>query len=107
MWFYVWGLKYSVHGLNWWYEDWRWEDGVLLNKVGRPVLNADLWEAMTAARARLEEVGVLVNVTWVKGHNGDVGNEAADQLAVRGIDEVPRGMRMSEQRDEGEEKISF
>ena len=45
--------------------------------------NADLWQA-------LDEQVNRHNVTWqwVRGHTGHPGNEKADQLANRGVDEV-------------------
>lgn len=42
-----------------------------------PTANKDLWlRALRAARALPE-----VRTEWIKGHNGDPGNELADQLA--------------------------
>lgn len=82
--------------MNSWYENWvRNNHGELAKKSGALVLNADLWDALITARSRLEKEGVLLNLVWVKGHNGDVGNEAADRLAVNGITEVPLSMRKS------------
>ena len=46
----------------------------------KPVKNADLWQLLDTARERH-------NVTWhwVKGHDGDPGNERADELARMGM----------------------
>lgn len=49
----------------------------------QPVKNVDLWQRLDAARQRHE-----VDWRWVKGHAGDPGNEAADQLANKGIDSL-------------------
>ena len=45
--------------------------------------NEDLWRALDAEVARH-----TITWVWVKGHSGDPGNERADQLANRGVDEV-------------------
>ena len=54
-----------------------------------PVKNADLWKL-------LDEQVNRHNVTWkwVRGHIGHHGNERADQLANRGVDEV-RGYKQA------------
>ena len=49
----------------------------------KPVKNADLWQRLEAAAARHE-----VEWLWVKGHDGDPGNERADRLANRGLVEA-------------------
>ena len=46
---------------------------------GKAVKNQDLWERLDAACARHR-----IEWRWVKGHNGDPGNELADQLANEG-----------------------
>jgi ribonuclease HI len=51
----------------------------------QPVKNADLWQRLEAAAAPHQ-----VEWRWVKGHNGDVGNERADALANRGLIEAAR-----------------
>jgi ribonuclease HI len=47
------------------------------------VRNQDLWEKLDALVAKHD-----VTWTWVKGHSGHVGNDEADALANRGIDEL-------------------
>src|SRR5690606_26847283 len=61
--------------------EWRagWVRKGMRNSKGEPVANADLWKQLWAqADAR------QVKFEWVKGHNGDAGNELADALAVLG-----------------------
>ena len=45
--------------------------------------NADLWRRLESEMARHE-----VRWHWVKGHAGHAGNERADELANRGVDEL-------------------
>ena len=49
----------------------------------KPVANKDLWIEIS----ELSSV-MAVNWHWVKGHDGDPGNERADYLANRGVDNV-------------------
>ena len=49
----------------------------------KPVKNIDLWKELDELR---DEHNIKWN--WVKGHSGDPGNETADMLANRGIDEL-------------------
>jgi ribonuclease HI len=62
----------------------RWLAGWKLNgwqtKQRSPVKNADLWQRLDDAAKRHQ-----VEWLWVKGHNGDPGNERADGLANRGL----------------------
>ncbi len=72
--------KYVLQGITEWIHGWKkngWK-----TKAKEPVKNADLWQALEAAAAPHE-----LQWVWVKGHAGHEGNEAADALANRGIDE--------------------
>lgn len=60
---------------NWKRRQWR-------TAARTPVKNADLWQLLDAASQQHD-----VRWHWVKGHSGDPGNELADALANRGIDE--------------------
>lgn len=78
--------EYVIKGLTEWMPGWKargWR-----NASGKPVVNRDLWEEMSAARAEAEAAGALVVMEHVRGHSGDPGNEACDELAVRGRDEA-------------------
>ena len=61
----------------------NWERNGWRTAAGKPVKNQDLW-------VRLDEQVQQHHVTWewVKGHTGHEGNEMADQLANRAIDEM-------------------
>ena len=72
---------YVKQGITAWIHSWKrngWK-----TKSREPVKNADLW-------MRLDELAQAHEVTWrwVKGHAGHEGNERADALANRGIDEL-------------------
>jgi ribonuclease HI len=73
--------QYVRNGITSWIHGWKKNGWKTADR--KPVKNADLWLRLDAlaAQHRLEWI-------WVKGHAGDPGNEAADRLANRGIDEL-------------------
>lgn len=73
--------KYVKDGITSWLENWKRRGWKTADK--KPVKNQDLWQALDAAVARHE-----IEWHWVKGHAGHPGNEEADALANRGIDEL-------------------
>jgi len=73
--------KYVLDGITKWLPGWQrngWQTA-----AKKPVKNADLWKRLAAAMERHQ-----VTWQWVKGHNGDPGNERADELARLGITET-------------------
>ena len=73
--------KYVMDGINEWMANWKkrgWK-----TSAKKPVKNKDLWVALDAATERHE-----IEWKWVKGHDGNAGNEEADALANRGVDEL-------------------
>ena len=73
--------QYVRQGITEWMPGWKARGWRTAAKA--PVKNDDLWKQLDAARLRHE-----VAWRWVKGHAGDVGNERADQLANRGLDQT-------------------
>ena len=73
--------KYVLQGIEEWIHNWKKRGWRGANK--KPVKNIDLWKELDELR---DEHNIKWN--WVKGHSGDPGNEAADMLANRGIDEL-------------------
>ena len=73
--------KYVMDGINEWLPNWKKRGWKTAAK--KPVKNQDLWQALDEASGRHE-----IDWRWVKGHNGNPGNEMADDLANRGIDEL-------------------
>ena len=74
---------YVMKGIGEWIHNWKRRGWKTAAK--KPVLNADLWKRLDAAVEQHE-----VEWIWVKGHSGDPGNELADDLANRGVDEFAR-----------------
>jgi len=72
---------YVQKGISEWLEGWKARNWRTAAK--KPVKNADLWRALDEAAARHE-----IDWRWVKGHAGNEGNERADQLANRGLEEA-------------------
>lgn len=68
--------QYCVNGLTIWSAGWARRDW---RKKSGPMPNRDLWLALEAEKRRLR-----VSFVWVRGHNGDRGNEHADALAELG-----------------------
>ena len=73
--------QYLKHGITDWIKKWKGNGWRTADK--KPVKNVDLWQAL---EAELESHDV--HWIWVKGHAGHDGNERADALANRGLDEV-------------------
>ena len=72
--------KYVMQGITQWLDNWKARGWKTAAK--KPVKNQDLWQALDAATEPHE-----ITWKWVKGHDGDPGNEEADRLANLGIDE--------------------
>ena len=73
--------QYVMQGIQDWMPNWKKRGWKTSTK--QPVKNADLW-------VQLDEQVNRHNVTWqwIRGHTGHAGNERADQLANRGVDEI-------------------
>ncbi len=70
--------EYLRKGITEWMRAWKrngWKTA-----ARKPVKNRDLWECLDALASRRS-----VRWSWVRGHAGDPGNEAADALANRGM----------------------
>ncbi|USQ80607.1 ribonuclease HI [Ornithinimicrobium faecis] len=73
--------SYVMNGMKTWIAGWKrngWK-----TSAKKPVKNVELWQSLDT------EVGRhTVHWVWVKGHSGDPGNERADELANKGVDEI-------------------
>lgn len=69
---------YVMQGLTQWLPNWKARGWKTADR--KPVKNQDLWQALDLATQRHK-----IDWRWVKGHNGDPGNEAADRLANEGV----------------------
>lgn len=74
--------QYVRNGITQWIENWKRNGWRTSDR--KPVKNQELWQ-------RLDELAGRHDIAWewVKGHSGHPENERADQLANRGIDELP------------------
>jgi ribonuclease HI len=78
--------QYVKKGMTEWLKSWIARGWLTADK--KPVKNADLWQRLQAAAA-----GHQVEWHWVRGHNGDPGNERVDALANIAIDQLLAGRR--------------
>ena len=72
--------KYVKNGITTWIHNWKKNGWKTASK--KPVKNKELW-------IELDNLCQLYNIEWkwVKGHSGHPGNERADALANKAIDE--------------------
>ncbi len=77
--------SYVKNGITQWVHGWKRNGWRTADK--KPVKNVELWQRLDALASRFE-----IEWRWVKGHNGDPGNEKADELANLGV-EVALGKR--------------
>ena len=73
--------QYLRNGIREWLPQWKQRGWKTADK--KPVKNQDLWEALDLVVA-----GHDIEWHWVKGHAGHAGNERADALANRGLEEI-------------------
>lgn len=77
--------QYVLKGMTEWLEGWKARGWKTAAK--QAVKNVDLWQ-------RLDQLvngsGHKIEWRWVKGHDGDPGNERADALANRGVEQTLR-----------------
>ena len=71
--------QYVKNGINQWIFNWKKNGWKTAAK--KPVKNIDLWKELDDLVENHS-----VDWEWVKGHSGNPGNERADQLANKGID---------------------
>ena len=69
---------YVQKGMTEWLAGWKARQWRKADR--KPVLNADLWQALDAMVGQHQ-----VQWRWVRGHDGDPGNERADALANQGV----------------------
>jgi ribonuclease HI len=73
--------QYVKNGITQWIKNWKkngWKTA-----ANKPVKNQDLWVKLDGLMN-----GRDVEWRWVRGHNDNPGNERADQLANKGIEQL-------------------
>ena len=77
--------QYVLKGMTEWLHGWKAKGWRTAAK--QPVKNVDLWQRLDALVHQSEH---HIEWQWVKGHAGDPGNERADALANRGVEQLSR-----------------
>jgi ribonuclease HI len=73
--------EYVRNGITTWIHSWKQRGWRTADR--KPVKNVELWQRLEALAAQHD-----VQWHWVRGHDGDPGNERADALANRGVETV-------------------
>lgn len=76
--------RYVMNGITDWLDNWKKRGWKTAAK--KPVKNVDLWKELDRECQRHD-----IEWHWVRGHTGHDGNECADALANRGVDELLAG----------------
>ncbi len=72
--------QYVLKGMTEWIKGWKARGWRTAAK--EPVKNVDLWQKLDAL---VTGSGHTIEWVWVRGHDGDPGNERADVLANKGV----------------------
>jgi len=76
--------SYVQKGMTEWLAGWKARDWRTADK--KPVKNDDLWRMLDVLAK-----GHQIEWIWVRGHNGNDGNERADVLANEGVEKFLSG----------------
>jgi len=94
--------RYAIDCVTVWFMNWRRNNWMTKDK--KPVENRDLIESILVKIEERHELKVKTLFEWIKGHNKDPGNEAADRLAVngaqRGVQEKAEALETGQVPDE-------
>lgn len=89
--------KYALNGITKWAKDWQkngWR-----RSDGSDVPNAETWVKALKLYRQLQDSGITVNFSWVRGHAGETGNERADISASVGVYRAARGEQSAISQD--------
>lgn len=75
--------QYVLKGMTEWLAGWKAKGWKTAAK--QPVKNVDLWQELDH---QVAHKGHKIEWRWVRGHNGDPGNERADVLANQGVEKA-------------------
>jgi len=75
--------QYVQKGMTEWIAGWKARQWRTASK--QPVKNADLWQELDVLAGQHS-----IDWRWVRGHDGDPGNERADELANQGVEKARR-----------------
>ncbi|KAJ2393196.1 hypothetical protein GGI05_002482 [Coemansia sp. RSA 2603] len=78
--------RYCIDSITNWYK--KWDRTGWINRRGKPVENKDY---IQECRYYIDRLYVNVDLRYVPGHSGVIGNTIADDLACRGAHK-PRNM---------------
>lgn len=74
--------EYVRKGLTQWIKKWIKNNWVKADQ--QPVANKDIWIELLAQKELWTSTGRILDMAWVEGHSGDMGNDKADINALRG-----------------------
>lgn len=75
--------EYVRNGITKWIHGWKKNNWT--KRDGAPVLNQEYWKQLDELKTALDVKKIPVEFKWVKGHDGNLGNTMADQLATKGV----------------------
>jgi len=75
--------KYVVTGSTEYMQKWKANNWI--KSDGNEVINKLHWQALDTKLSELLAAGSKVTFEWIKGHNGNLGNEMADKYATIGV----------------------
>lgn len=74
--------EYVRKGLTQWINKWIKNNWTKADT--KPVANKELWIELLAEKEKWISTGRVLEMEWVEGHSGDMGNDKADVNALRG-----------------------